>query len=73
MPHNFKFKELIAFRLDNFIKWIKIVYRGTKSTVKVNYFQTLEFSIQRGDREGCPISALLYFLCVEVLSIETSK
>ena len=74
MSHNFMFKTLKAFGFgDNFIKWVKIVYTDTKSAVKVNGFLTSEFSIQRGVRQGCPISALLYVLCAEVLGIEIRR
>ena len=74
MSHNFIFKTLKAFGFgDNFIKWVKIVYTDTKSSVKVNGFLTHEFSIQRGVRQGCPLSALLYVLCAEVLGIEIRR
>ena len=74
MSHNFMFKTLKAFGFgDNFIKWVKIVYTDTKSAVKVNGFLTSEFSIQRGVRQGCPLSALLYVLCAEVLGIEIRR
>ena len=71
MSHQFIFKTLRTFGFgENFIKWVKIVYTNTKSAVKVNGFLTSEFSIERGVRQGCPLSALLYVLCAEVLAIE---
>ena len=74
ISHKFMFKTLEAFGFgDNFIKWVKIIYTDTKSAVKVNGFLTPEFSIERGVRQGCPLSALLYVLCAEVLGIEIRK
>ena len=71
MSHTFMIKTLKAFGFgNNFIKWVKIIYSDISSVVKVNGFQTPEFSIQRGVRQGCPLSALLYVLCAEVLGIE---
>ena len=71
MLHNFILKTLKAFGFgDNFIKWVKIVY---KNSVKVNGFLTSEFSIQRGVRQGCLLSVLLYVLCAEVLGIEIRR
>ena len=70
ISHKFMLKTLKAFGFgENFIKWVKIVYTDTKSQVKVNGFLTSDFSIQRGVRQGCPLSALLYVLCAEVLGI----
>ena len=70
ISHKFMLKTLKAFGFgENFIKWDKIVYTDTKSQVKVNGFLTCDFSIQRGVRQGCPLSALLYVLCAEVLGI----
>ena len=70
ISHSFMLKTLKAFGFGpRFINWVRIVYTDTKSAVKVNGFLTPEFSIQRGVRQGCPLSALLYVLCAEVLGI----
>ena len=69
--HDFLIKILKAFGFgDYFIKWIKILYRYIESKVKVNGFTTKTLSIERGVKTaGCPLSALLYILVAEVLSI----
>ena len=41
--------------------------------MKVNGYLTKEFPIKRGVRQGCPLSALIYVLCAEVLGIEIRK
>lgn len=71
MSHEFIFKTLEKFGFGNkFIEWIKIIYSDMISSVKVNGFLTAEFIIKRGVRQGCPLSALIYVLCAEVLGIE---
>jgi hypothetical protein len=74
ISHKFLIKTLRKFGFgENFIKWIKIIYKDVSSTVKVNGFLTEKISIKRGLRQGCPLSALLYVLCSEVLSINIRK
>ena len=74
MSHKFLFKTLKEFGIgENFIDWIKIIYNDTKSSVKINGFLTKEFDIKRGVRQGCPLSALLYVLCAEVLGVTIRK
>ena len=47
-----------------------MIYNDTSSAVKVNGYITPSFSIERGVRQGCPLSSMLYVLCAEVLAIE---
>ena len=74
MSHSFLLKTLRHFGCgDNFIKWIKIIYDHCTARVKVNGFNSAPILVKRGIRQGCPLSSLLYVLCVEVLSLEISK
>ena len=74
MSHSFIVKTLEKFGFGkNFIDWVKIICSGTKSFVKVNGYETNEFNIERGVRQGCPLSGLLYVLTAEVLSTHIRK
>lgn len=53
---------------DNFCKWIQIIYTEPKAFLKVNGFFSETINIQRGIRQGCPISCLVFILCTEFLS-----
>ena len=52
----------------SFIAWIHLFYTGPLSTVQVNGFFTAPFSLSRGVRQGCPLSAPLYVLVAETLA-----
>jgi len=74
MSHTFLLKTLEKFDFgENFVNWVKILMKNTKSFVKVNGFETFEFDIERGVRQGCPLSGLLYVLAAEVLAENIRK
>jgi exonuclease III len=58
---------------DYFINWVKIFYTQTNSSVMNNGYISSRFDLKRGIRQGCPISAYLFILCVELLAIEIRK
>ena len=52
-----------------FTKWINILYTGPQCCVTNNGYDSTFFSITRCFRQGCPSSALLFLLVVEIMAI----
>jgi len=74
ISHNFLIKTLQTFGFgEYFIKWVKIILTDIKSFVRINGYETEEFTVERGVRQGCPLSPLLYVLAAEVLAINIRK
>ena len=53
---------------SKFQEWIKIFYNNITSCIINNGHSTHFFKLQRGIRQGCPLSALLFILVVEVMA-----
>ena len=54
---------------ESFRKWIKIIYTDAESCIINNGVTSTYFKINNGVRQGCPLSALLFILAVEVLAV----
>ena len=63
----FKVLHVFGFGLD-ICQWISTFYKDIKSTVTVNGQLSPWFSVQRGFRQGDPISPYLFILSVEILA-----
>ena len=55
---------------DIFIKWIKILYNKPSIRCKNNGWISESFRAERGIRQGCPVSALLFLLVAEIMAIQ---
>ncbi len=72
VEHGFLFDVSKSFGFgENFMKWIRILYKDAITNIKCNGVLTQCFKITRSIRQGCPLSALLYSLVAEPLRNQT--
>ena len=57
----------------DFIRWIGVLYKNTKSMAMNNGHLTESFNIYRGVHQGCPLSAFLFIILVQVLTYMLNK
>ena len=66
---NFLSNTLEAFNFGPQLKrWITTFYNGCSSCVINNGHASEFFFLQRGVRQGCPLSGILFTLCAEILA-----
>ena len=64
------FEALKRFNFgENFIKWVHILYTNPIFRIKNNGWISKTCMMQRGIRQGCPISAILFLFVAEILGI----
>jgi hypothetical protein len=58
-----------------FISWVHTIYKETEACVTNNGYSSPFFKLERGVRQGCPLSAYLFIMVVEILAhrIRTDK
>ena len=54
----------------SFINWVQIIYSNASTRVNVNGYLTEPISLKSGVRQGCPLSAFLYVLVIEILALQ---
>ncbi len=71
---NFMFSVLEKFNFGKgFINWVKILYNKPIISIKNNGWISTDIKPSRGVRQGCPLSALLFVLVVEIMGIQIRK
>lgn len=54
---------------EKYIEWITILIKDRKTCVRNGGYISELFNMERGVRQGCPVSPLLFILTVELLAI----
>ena len=68
VDHSYLFKTLKVFGFGKkFISYIKLLYAGATVLLKVGRGLSRPVPVQRGIRQGCPFSGMLYALAIEPL------
>ena len=69
LSHEFLIKTLYKYKFGtSFIHWINILYHQPLITVKNNGWLTKPIPMQRGIRQGCPISGMLFILVTDLMA-----
>ena len=58
---------------ESFINWIRIMYKNTISQICTNGHISEVFTLTRGVRQGCPLSAMLFVIVAECMLIAIRK
>ena len=68
VEHQYLWQTLAAFGFNpGFIAMIRVFYTDIASVLKINGGLSAPFNIQRGVRQGCSLSGMLYSLAIEPL------
>ena len=68
VERNFIYKTLLKYNFPtHVVRWFEIIYTDIHSKIMVNGAFTRDISVDRGVRQGCPLSMLLYVLSLEPL------
>ena len=74
VSHIYLQKTLRSFGFGpSFCKWIQTLYKGALSCVFNGGISTGYFNIEKGVRQGDPLSPYLFILCIEILAFSIRK
>ncbi|XP_069498702.1 uncharacterized protein, partial [Ambystoma mexicanum] len=54
---------------DNMIGWIRLLYSHPMASVRTNGMSSGVFELERGTRQGCPLSPILFVIAMELLAL----
>ena len=71
LEHAFIFAALAKFGFGkDFIQWIRTFLQNGNSSIMNNSFSTGYFSLERGARQGDPLSLYIFRICLQILFIK---
>lgn len=71
---NFMMLSLEKFNFgSDFLTWIKTLYTHPCLSIKNNGYLSETLEMQRGIRQGCPLSALLFVISIEILALRIKQ
>ena len=74
LDHSFLWKTLKTFNVsDSIIRWMQLLYNNANTSVTDNGYMSEFFNINKGVRQGCPLSTYSFIVCIEILSIMIEK
>ena len=56
-----------------FINWVKTIYTDSRLCIKNNGYISETFDLSRGIKQGCPLSALLFIISVEIMALRLKQ
>ena len=58
---------------NDFCRWIRIIYMDPKAFLKINGFLSEVINFERGIRQGCPLSCLIFIICTEFMALHLKQ
>ena len=69
IEHNFVIATLRQYGFaENFIKWMKLLLSDNQSCIMINGYITDFFQVNRGTKQGNPISPYTFILILEIMA-----
>ena len=73
VDHGMLFKTMKAFGIgQGFIRWVHQIYSNATTKIQINGHLSEKIPLNRGVRQGDPLSFLLYVLVIELFSLQSS-